>query len=133
MAQNDSRHLFPMNSILFSDGDSSRPAASYQLTNLTLANLKDAQDNTVTALPQTATAAAIEAKSGEDGFWKRFWAMIKSALDLGRMTEEDEESRLCIGEPYGFVHRETLGGRGLLGPDGRPVAVEEEDDWEDEE
>ncbi|KAI4641125.1 hypothetical protein J4E93_008003 [Alternaria ventricosa] len=133
MAQNDSKHLLPMTSILFADANSSsRPNTSHHLANPTLANLKDAQDTSITALPQPVTEAEVIESS--DGFWKRLWAKIKIALGFGEQEVEYEEEReMCIGEPFGFVHIGTGGNRPLLGPGGVPRVGSGEEEWEDVE
>jgi hypothetical protein len=105
MAPNDSKHLLPMNSVLFSNNPSSRPATAHHLANPTLANLQDAQDTSVTALPQTPTTTTINAKAKKIGFWKTALAKIKNLLRLEKKRKE--EKKLCIGEPFGFRHIET--------------------------
>jgi hypothetical protein len=130
MAPNDSKHLLPMNSVLFSNNPSSHPATAHHLANPTLANLQDAQDTSVTALPQPPTTTTINAKAKKTGFWKTALAKIKNLLHLEKKRKE--EKKLCIGEPFGFRHIETWGARPLLGA--TPVVVDEvESEWEDTE
>jgi len=121
-----------MTSMLFADANSSsRPNTSHHLANPTLANLKDAQDTSITALPQPVTEAEI---IESDGFWKRLWARIRNALGFGeREVEYEEEREMCIGEPFGFVHVGTGGNRPLLGPGGVPRVGGGEEEWEDVE
>ena len=121
-----------MTSILFADTNpSSRPNTSHHLANPTLANLKDAQDTSITALPQPVTEAEI---IESDGFWKRLWARIRNALGFGEQEVVYEEEReMCIGEPFGFVHIGTGGNRPLLGPGGVPRVEGDEGEWEDVE
>ena len=120
-----------MTPILFNDDGASRPSTSHHLANPTLANLKDAQDTSITALPQPVIEAEI---IEEEGFWKRLWARIRNALGFGEQEIEYEEEReMCIGEPFGFVHIGTGGTRPLLGLGGVPQSGGEEGDWEDVE
>lgn len=130
MATNDSRYLLPMTSILFNDDGASRPSTSHHLANPTLANLKDAQDTSITALPQPVVEAEV---MEEDGFWKRLWAKIRNALGFGEQEVEYEEREMCIGEPFGFVHIGTGGNRPLLGLGGVPQIGGDEEEWEDVE
>ncbi|KAI4941249.1 hypothetical protein J4E91_010826 [Alternaria rosae] len=100
-----------MTPILFNDDGASRPSTSDHLANPTLANLKDAQDTSITALPQPVVEAEV---MEEDGFWKRLWAKIRNALGFGEQEVEYEEEReMCIG--------------------GVPQSGDEEGDWEDVE
>ncbi|CAI9634551.1 unnamed protein product [Alternaria burnsii] len=134
MAPNNSRHLLPMNSVLFDNKSSSHFSLS-DPANLTLVNLQDAQDTTVTALPQPPTNTAITAKPAEDSLWRRL--LVKSKIVLcfkhGKDEQEDkkeEVKEMCIGEPTGFKHVRTARPRPMMGS--IPVVVEEEEsEWED--
>ncbi|CAN9267583.1 unnamed protein product [Alternaria alternata] len=134
MAPNNSRHFLLMTSVLFHDKSSSHFSHS-DPTNLTLVNLQDAQDTTVTALPQPPTITAIATKPAKDSFWTRFLVKLRFVLCFkhGKGEQEDkkeEEKEMCIGEPTGFKHVRTVGPRPMMGS--VPVVVEEEEsEWED--
>jgi hypothetical protein len=121
-----------MNSVLFNNNNntSSRPPPSH-IANPTLANLQDAQDTSVTALPQPPAVASASAKPAKEGFWKRILAKIKKSLtfEWKRKEKKEEEREMCIGEPTDFKHVLTSGPRPLRTV---PVVVEEEEsEWED--
>ncbi|KAH6858732.1 hypothetical protein AA0119_g9928 [Alternaria tenuissima] len=134
MAPNNSRHLLPMNSVLFHNKSSSHFSLS-DPADLTLVNLQDAQDTTVTALPQPPTNTAITAKPAKDSLWTRVLVKLKIVLCFkhGKDEQEDkkeDEKEMCIGEPTGFKHVRTAGPRPMMAS--VPVVVEEEEsEWED--
>ncbi|CAN9208575.1 unnamed protein product [Alternaria alternata] len=134
MAPNNSRHLLPMTSVLFHNKSSSHFSLSNP-ANLTLVNLQEAQDTTVTALPQPPTITAINAKPAKDSLWTRFLVKFRNVLCFkhGKDEQEDkgeEEKEMCIGEPTGFKHVRTAGPRSMMGS--VPVVIEEEESkWED--
>jgi len=115
MPPNDSRHLLPMNSMVFK----SSPNLRHQLpANPTLVNIHDAANTSVTALPMPPTAddqvVEVERKKG---FWSRLVEKIKGCF-------RKEESRgLDIGGPTGFQHTWTAG----IGP----LRTAGEEEWED--
>ncbi|CAN9279666.1 unnamed protein product [Alternaria alternata] len=123
-----------MTSVLFHNKPSSNFSHSNP-ANLTLVNLQDAKDTTVTALPQPPTITAIAAKPAKDSLWTRFLVRLKIVLRFkhGKDEQEDkreEEKEMCIGEPTGFKHVRTAGPRSMMGS--VPVVVEEEEsEWED--
>jgi hypothetical protein len=134
MAPNNSRHLLPMTSVLFHNKSPSHFSLSNP-ANLTLVNLQDAQDTTVTALPQPRTNTAVTAKPAKDSLWTRFLVKLKIVLCFkhGKDEQEDkkeEEKEMCIGEPTGSKHVRTAGPRPMVGS--VPVVIEEEEsEWED--
>ncbi|CAN9324184.1 unnamed protein product [Alternaria alternata] len=123
-----------MNSVLFHNKSSSHFSLS-DPADLTLANLQDAQDTTVTALPQPPTNTAITAKPAKDSLWTRFLVKLRIVLCFkhekdGQEDKKEEEKEMCIGEPTGFKHVRTAGPRPMIGT--VPVVVEEEEsEWED--
>ncbi|KAF1940958.1 hypothetical protein EJ02DRAFT_213873 [Clathrospora elynae] len=98
---NDSKHLLPMSSILFKDrpspslSPSPRPPTDYN--NPTLANLTEAQDTSITALPQQPAATDVQPPA--ESFWSRILAKIKGVLCFWR-----EKRQLRAGESTGFRH-----------------------------
>ncbi|RII13653.1 hypothetical protein CUC08_Gglean004423 [Alternaria sp. MG1] len=134
MAPNNSRHLLPMTSVLFHNKSSSHFSLS-DPANLTLVNLQDAQDTTVTALPQPPTITAIAAKPAKNSLWTRFLVKLKIVVGFkhgkgGQEDKKEEEKEMCIGEPTEFKHVRTAGPRPMMGS--VPVVVEEEEsEWED--
>ncbi|KAG9186372.1 hypothetical protein G6011_02928 [Alternaria panax] len=136
MPPNDSKHHLPVSSILFNNKTySTAHPRNHVLAHPTLADLHDAQDTTVTALPQPPTSATSIAKPNKDGFCKRILARIKVMLRLEHEVKEvkgqDEKVRggVCIGEPTNFKHLGTAGPRPMR--DSVPAVVEEESGWED--
>jgi hypothetical protein len=123
MLPNDPRHLLPVNSMLFRDQPAPRPLATDY--NPTLANLHEAQDTTVTALPQPRVAAQPssdgDTQSPRPTFCSSLLAAIKKMWPFRKIEKE-----MVIGEPTDFRHLETGGPRPLMGSRG-----EVEDDWED--
>jgi hypothetical protein len=123
MAPNDSRHLLPMNSMLFKEQPSPRPLATEY--NPTLANLQEAQDTTITALPQPPSDEDVQPT--KPSLCSTLLAAIKKLWPFGKA-----EKGLSIGEPTEFQHLQTAGPRPLMGPV-RVSVGEVDDDWEDME
>jgi hypothetical protein len=131
MAPNDSRYLLPMNSMLFREQPSPRPLATDY--NPTLANLQDAQDTTVTALPQPPRieeeSSDKDVPSPKSSFCSSLLAVVKKLWPFGKGEKAKE---LSIGEPTEFRHLRTAGPRPLMGGV-QTTEQEVDDEWEDME
>jgi hypothetical protein len=84
-----SRHLLPINSILFydyHDRPAPRPLSSSRPQSSTLANLQDAQDLSITALPQppTITITTTKDNAAKESIWKRFCAVMRRWLCMSK-------------------------------------------------
>ncbi|KAH3917348.1 hypothetical protein HBI56_118980 [Parastagonospora nodorum] len=122
MPINDSRHLLPMNSMVFKSSPNLRNELP---SNPTLVNIRDAADTSVTALPMPATALEDQVVERKMGWWSRMVARIKGCF---KKKEEggEERTELNIGGPTDFQHTWTAG----IGPL-RTTGVGEEGEWED--
>jgi hypothetical protein len=117
MRANDSHHLLPMNSMLFTSYANLR--SPLHVGNPTLVDMREAADMNVTALP-----APSPTKERKPSAWRRMLAKIKGVFggkndeevkvkeDLGKVEE------LVIGGPTDFEHRETWGVKGLRDEEG---------------
>jgi hypothetical protein len=120
-----------MNSMLFREQPSPRPLATDY--NPTLANLKEAQDTTITALPQPpkmeSKSSNADISSPKSSFCSSLLTAIKKLWPFGKAEKVKE---LSIGEPTEFRHLQTAGPRPLMG--GVQVTEQEVDgEWEDME
>jgi hypothetical protein len=120
-----------MNSMLFREQPSPRPLATDY--NPTLANLHEAQDTTITALPQTPKikdkSSDTKVSSPKPSFCSTLLAAIKK---LWPFSKAEKAKELSIGEPTEFRHLQTARPRPLMG--GVQVTQQEVDDeWEDME
>ncbi|KAH4876849.1 hypothetical protein HBH58_098610, partial [Parastagonospora nodorum] len=105
MPINDSRHLLPMNSMVFKSSPNLRNELP---SNPTLVNIRDAADTSVTALPMPATALEDQVVERKMGWWSRMVARIKGCF---KKKEEggEERTELNIGGPTDFQHTWTAG------------------------
>jgi len=128
MTHRESRHHLPLNSMLFeSTADLRAPLPA----NVTLVNLQEAADTSITALP---TLPAPEPAVRKASLWARMIARIKQTLGIKKKAAVTVEREMDIGSPTGFQHHGTGSGKPLRAPveDGRgKVEVVEEEEWED--
>src|SRR4051812_47484459 len=101
MSFNDSRHHFPLNSMLFTSTAELRAPLP---ANATLVNINEAADRDVTALP---APPVVERKPP---VWARLLARIKQILGCDRKKRAQE---MEIGGPADFQHHVTGGAEGL--------------------
>lgn len=143
MAPNDSRHLLPMNSIVFNSQQSPRPPRFTISYEPTLANLHEAQDTTITALPQPITPQPIAKKpptAPKKSISRRMLNKLKTVFrrrkkstSIGSLTEHQHvvtsgpEPLRSVSPPAATVagaKRDT---------EGTAVEEDNESDWEDVE
>ncbi|KAJ4365134.1 hypothetical protein N0V83_008752 [Neocucurbitaria cava] len=142
MAPNDSRHLLPMNSIVFNSQQSPRPPRFTISYDPTLANLHEAQDTTITALPQPNPITEKPPTAHKRSIWSRMVNKLKIVF-----RRHKKEKSASIGSLTEYQHVVTSGPEPLrsVSPpaatvagakrDTEGTAVEEdnESDWEDVE
>ncbi|KAF1921960.1 hypothetical protein BDU57DRAFT_68056 [Ampelomyces quisqualis] len=129
MPYNESRHHFPMSSMLF---DSSPNLRVPLPTNTTLVNVREAADTSITALPAPRPIEDERIKH-KPSLWHRLVAKIKGVFgrkeEKARTQQNGVERRgLVIGGPTDFQHLRTGGPRPLMGGG---LGEVEEDEWED--
>ena len=144
MKPKNSRYHLPLSSVLFNSQvslGSPRPTTAHTLG---LVNLYDAQDTTVTALPQPIslphyTPPASPHNTSKRSVWRWVLSKIKAIFR--------HKQYINVGSPTGFQHLETGGAQPLrpgpysLAVDNRPrkrrtgaaMDREDESDWEDVE
>ncbi|KAF2035555.1 hypothetical protein EK21DRAFT_107076 [Setomelanomma holmii] len=122
MAPNDSHHLLPMNSIIFSSTPNLRKRLP---TSPTLVDLSEAADTTVTALPPASIPVAKQTRLKRRSKMKR---LRKVARKIARVVfgkpvdpkypvhNNTNEGRVKIGVPTNVQHVETGGPRKLSTP-----------------
>ncbi|KAH7094601.1 hypothetical protein FB567DRAFT_7303 [Paraphoma chrysanthemicola] len=161
MAPNDSRHLLPMSSLIFTSSPNLRNTTTLP-TNPTLVNLNDAADMSVTALPDPLNAKAgrsdekhgvkTEKKMGGNtkakaGIFKKAVRKIKKAFkprakttakpnpedvfEQRTLDRKHEPQEMQIGSPTNVRHVATGGPRGLREGMLGGDADAGEDEWED--
>jgi hypothetical protein len=111
MRTNNSHHLLPMNSMLFTSYANLRSPLPV--------DMREAADMNVTALP-----APSPTKERKPSAWRRMLAKIKGVFG-GKNDEEvkvkedlGEVKELVIGGPTNFEHHETWGVKGLRDEEG---------------
>lgn len=108
-----------MNSMVFKSSSNLRHEIP---ANPTLANIRDAADTSVTALPMPPTSEEPQAVERKMVWWSRMLAKIKDCFR--NQNEREEEGReLDIGGPTDFQHTWTAG----IGP----LRTAGEGEWED--
>jgi hypothetical protein len=90
--------------MLFKKQPSPRPVSSMP----TLANIREAQDTTITALP--LPPVVNEQEPPKEPLWRKFWVKMKGLLCFGK-----KEKEMCIGAPTDFKHVRTGGPMPLMG------------------
>ncbi|EDU46705.1 hypothetical protein PtrSN002B_002763 [Pyrenophora tritici-repentis] len=146
MRTSDSRHLLPINTMLFSGELTPSPKRkSVYLANQTLANLQDAQDETITALPQHPGSHPgfdeIEEEQVlvKESFWGKLAAKSRRWMCFGTQQKkkemmkspgEMEKVKLVIGEPTEFRHVGTAAPVARRRSQGVQL-VDGDSDWED--
>jgi hypothetical protein len=111
--------------MLFRDQPAPRPLATDY--NPTLANLHEAQDTTVTALPRALVAAHPSSDDDTQSPRPTFCSSLLAAIKKMWLFRK-REKEMVIGEPTEFRHIETGGPRPLMGS-----GEGGDDDWEDVE
>ena len=142
MPSSESRHLLPINTMLFaSDLTDSPERKSAYLVNPTLADLQEAQDETITALPrhpfadETGNYVVIK-----KSFWRKLAARSRKWLCLRGQKEEEErrgmgeteKGKIVIGEPTEFRHVGTAAPMTRRRSQGVQL-VDGDSEWEDVE
>ncbi|CAO2658626.1 Nn.00g063490.m01.CDS01 [Neocucurbitaria sp. VM-36] len=103
MAPNDSRHLLPINSMLFNSHKSALSRRSTTSQNQTLANLQEAQDTTITALPQRVAEQPPTIPK------ESIWSRVSRVCSKIKAVFFRRKKSLNVGSPTGFQHLETGG------------------------
>jgi hypothetical protein len=120
---NDSKHLLPMNSVLFNDDSqvSFRTPVLSRYHNPTLVNVREAADTSITALPAPPVAVTKQKQKKKPvSAWKKVLSKVKRAVGF---EKKKKKTRLVIGEPTMFRHVKTGGIMGLMDTDGDWVDV----------
>jgi hypothetical protein len=103
---NDSKHLLPINSLLFNTTSqaSLRTPVLSRNTNPTLVNIREAADTTVTALPAAPVAAPKKNPDKKKvSAWRKVVGKVLRTVGMGK------KKGVVIGEPTGFTHVRTGG------------------------
>lgn len=137
MAPNDSHHGLPVNSMLF---DSQSPLRSPYFTatqNPTLVNLQDAQDTTITALPQPVVEQPPSIV--KESIWHKVLGKIKALFrrkESPGISSPTEFQHLATGGPEPLrtsPPRVAMVAGAKRATEGTAVEEGDDSDWEDVE
>ena len=120
MPTNPSRHLLPVNSMMFTSRAALPRSSSLQYQHPTLVNLHEAGDASVTALPpppppppsRTTTTTAAAKTDKKEKKKKTMWARVGAKIQMlfrGKKEKKEQKPSMVISGPSGFRHETTWG------------------------